>query len=282
MRKLIFALAGILFAAMLAVALYMESVPALSPDAPEAHPDQSASRPEVQPTVRPTELPTEETEVPAETEEPVPAEPDYIQVEKLFQIVDGEVAYNGELQLYTATQVTIEEDVLEFRAELVDGEYLSGKVVSKTAFRYGTFVFRLETTQKPGFFPAIWMLPASGEAYPELDIYEAVGNDPNRAYGVLHRSALEEEKEILIGWVREEQISGTYELRFEWTPEQMTWFLDGQKIGSMTKNCPDIPMYMICNLAVGGNWAGRPLNSDFPETYRIQVLEFSPEEIFAR
>lgn len=280
MRKLIFTVAGGLFAALIALALYMEtSVPGTM--AGESLPTQPAMEvPVIQ-----TEAPEEETAEVTEATEPAetaPTEEEGIQLDKLFQIVDGEPAYNGELQIYRAEQVTMEDNTVTLRAELVDGEYLSGKVVSKIAFRYGTFTFRMETTQKSGFFPAIWMLPASGDAFPEVDIYEAVGNDPNRIYGVLHRSQWEEEKDMWISWVREEQIAGTYELRFEWTPEGMNWYMDGEKVGSMTRNCPDIPMYMIFNLAVGGNWAGKPMSQDFPESYTIEILEFSPGEIYAR
>jgi beta-glucanase (GH16 family) len=115
-----------------------------------------------------------------------------------------------------------------------------------------------------------------------VDIYEAIGEEPNLMYGVIHRSQYDSQKEFFSAWVSDERILNSYILTFQWTEDALTWYMDGELIGSITKDIPTIPMYMICNLAVGGSWAGSPSDLDFPEVYEIEILEFSPVEIFSR
>ena len=60
----------------------------------------------------------------------------------------------------------------------------------------------------------------------------------------------------------------------EWQKEQIRWYLDGVEIGR-TSTPPDMdkPMYLLANLAVGGDWAGEPDSSThFPGILAIDWI----------
>ena len=44
----------------------------------------------------------------------------------------------------------------------------------------------------------------------------------------------------------------------DWQPGSLKWLIDGKVTQQTTSNVPNVPMYLILNLAVGGNWPGDP------------------------
>lgn len=190
---------------------------------------------------------------------------------------------NEELQKYLPSQVEIEDMKVKMTADKVEGKYISGKAESVTAFRYGTFSFKLNTISGNGLFPAIWLLPSNiMDEYLEVDIYELIGNHPDEFYGVLHYNTAEEEFKDFFTY-EFDIIPESYVLTFEWTQENMTWYLNDEKIYTMRENVPDVPMYLIFNLAIGGNWPGDPDQSTvFPTSFDVEVLEFNPQETYSR
>lgn len=192
---------------------------------------------------------------------------------------------NEELQEYVTSQVEMDGAHIRITADKIGEEYISGKAESSTAFRYGTFSFKINTIKGVGLFPAIWMLPSNGKtAYPEVDIYESIGNKPEEIYGVLHfRRNEQTARDFFTHEFPDDEIPETYQIKFEWTPNQMVWYLDNKVMYTIRNNVPQIPMYMTLNLAVGGRWPGSPdANTKFPAVFDIEVLEFEPEEIYSR
>ena len=49
----------------------------------------------------------------------------------------------------------------------------------------------------------------------------------------------------------------------EWNPGECIWYVDGVERHRHSDGVPDEPMYIIANLAVGGDWPGMP-NADTP------------------
>ncbi|MBX9718795.1 MAG: family 16 glycosylhydrolase, partial [Microbacteriaceae bacterium] len=50
-----------------------------------------------------------------------------------------------------------------------------------------------------------------------------------------------------------------------WTKDKITCFVDGKKVYESSKGVPHEKMYVILNLAVGGDWPGMPdKNTKFP------------------
>ena len=203
----------------------------------------------------------------------------------MFVAVDALKSPNNEIQQYISSQVQIDETHIRMTADKIGEVYLSGKVESVSAFRYGRFSFCINTMKGVGLFPSIWMLPSDTHStYPEVDIYELIGNEPNIFYGVLHYV---EESEKSRDYFRHtfpvDKIPETYRITFEWTQEEMIWYLEDEVVYTIRENVPDEPMYFIFNLAVGGDWPGSPdAYTKFPAMFEVEILEFMPQEIYSR
>lgn len=209
----------------------------------------------------------------------------FLENDEVFVCVDALKSPNNELQQYVSSQVEIDETHIRITAEEIGNLYLSGKAESISAYRYGKFSFSVNTIKGDGLFPAIWMLPSDESVgYPEVDIYELIGNKSNIFYGVLHD--MKDGEKLKNSFTYEfpvEEIPETYHITFEWTQEEMTWYLEDEVIYTIQENVPDEPMYFIINLAVGGDWPGNPNDyTEFPAMFNVEILEFAPEEIYLR
>ena len=49
---------------------------------------------------------------------------------------------------------------------------------AKVAITYGTVEARFKAPAGRGLWPAIWLLPASKESRPEIDLLEMIGQNP--------------------------------------------------------------------------------------------------------
>lgn len=284
MRKILFIFTGVFFALFLIAGIYLDIADPSSVSQPALAAD-NAHEAGVQP-----EIDTEATDTIAADTAPLSTEPaETLQTqpeadsETRFMAVAEDIAYNRELQKYVCEQVKIDGNTITLTADLTENGYVSGKVESKMAFRYGTFAFRVNTIKKGGLFPAIWMLPSDEERYPEVDIYEMIGSEPYRFYGGIHYlHGNTQQKEFFTHSLSTKKMNSPYVLKFEWAPDKLSWYVDDVIVGSIWHDSPDVPMYLICNLAIGGSWAGTPLDRVFPESFEVEILEFEPVEIFAR
>lgn len=282
MRKILFIFTGVFFALFLVAGIYLDiadpsslSQPALSANNTDKTVVQSEIATETTDTIAVDTLSTE-------SEETLPTQPE-ADSETRFMAVAEDIAYNRELQKYVCEQVKIDGNTITLTADLTENGYVSGKVESKMAFRYGTFAFRVNTIRKGGLFPAIWMLPSDEERYPEVDIYEMIGSEAYRVYcGMHYLHNNTKQKDFFTYGLTTEKMNSPYVLKFEWAPDKMTWYVDDALVGSVWHDSPDVPMYLICNLAIGGSWAGTPMDRVFPESFEVEIVEFEPVEIFAR
>ena len=56
----------------------------------------------------------------------------------------------------------------------------------------------------------------------------------------------------------------------DWTPNALIWRVDGVEVWRVLDYVPQVPMYLLLNLAVGGDWPGSPDNSTvFPARYSV-------------
>ncbi len=179
-----------------------------------------------------------------------------------------------------------------------DCDYTSARLKTRKADgsslfsqKYGKFEFRAKMPTGKGVWPAIWMLPQKEEyggwaASGEIDILEAKGHEPTKVLGTLHFGSR---------WPANTHISKDYVLpdkgtiadfhvyTLEWEPGEIRWYvddhlystqsfwwssgkMDGNKGGKPTKEADlnpwpapfDQPFYLVMNVAVGGNFPGKP------------------------
>ena len=156
---------------------------------------------------------------------------------------------------------------------------------------YGRFEFRAKLPTGQGIWPALWMLPQEEKYGPwpssgEIDVMEARGQNPAKVLGTLHyggRWPANVHSGGEFTFSKGETIADFHLYALEWEPGEMRWFVDGKEYAkqsfwwstSRTEGAAgkkprteadlnawpapfDRPHYLIINLAVGGEFPGKP------------------------
>ena len=158
-------------------------------------------------------------------------------------------------------------------AEEGDVEMISGAIESsdKMYFTYGRVEGRLRTTPHVGNFPAFWLMPQDNSAgWPnagEIDIWEQIDTE-NKSYHTVHTHCTYDLHLALPNSGSTYTNAADYHvITLDWTPELLTWYVDGTKAFSYAKTKQsyllekgqwpyDKPFYLILNQSVGnGSWA---------------------------
>ena len=169
------------------------------------------------------------------------------------------------------------------------GDYASGKILTQglASWRYGKFEARARVPGGQGVWPAIWMMPelSTFGGWPksgEIDILETVnlgapcpqmgvgceGGRENRVFGTIHFAgdATGTHKQVSASMPMPASPDGFHVYAVEWTPEAITWSVDGQtyaqaKAADWKRDDKDVsaapfdqPFHLILNLAFGGRW----------------------------
>jgi beta-glucanase (GH16 family) len=208
---------------------------------------------------------------------------------------------NRELQHYTdrrenarivADPAALDGRALAITARRSDtGAFTSArlKTAGKFSVTYGRIEARLRLPRSRGIWPAFWMLGdnivrAGWPACGEIDILEVVGHEPGRAHATLHGPGYSGEKGLSASTVLPAgaALGDRYRVfAVDWRPDRIEWFLDGQVFARRTPaDLPagarwvfDAPMFVLLNLAVGGNWPGPPdTTTAFPQTFLIDYV----------
>ncbi|MBB6451737.1 beta-glucanase (GH16 family) [Salirhabdus euzebyi] len=187
---------------------------------------------------------------------------------------------NNELQFYRPENVTVDDGFLKLisKKEMYDDrEYTSGAIHSKEkfSFLYGKVEMRAKLPKGQGIFPAFWMMPDVNDRWlPEIDIMEMLGHKPNESWMVLHW--LDEKGELSTvsqSYIGENFADGFHTFGIEWTPEKVSWFIDGVKRFETTTYIPTEDMYLYLNTAIGGNWPGTPdETTTFPQYFEVDYV----------
>ena len=156
--------------------------------------------------------------------------------------------------------------------------YNSGVITTAKDFSqtYGYFEVRAEMPSGAGLWPAFWMLPASINYTSELDVFEQLGNAPSTIYSTVHGSTNGVWAANSQAFQVANTATGFHTYGVDWEPATTTYYVDGVAIGSApTPSSMSDPMFMIINLAVGGNgsWPGAPTGSTLlPASLQIDYV----------
>lgn len=178
---------------------------------------------------------------------------------------------NNELEYYTSrTQnAVVSNGTLKINLikESYSGfNYTSARMTSQNKFscKYGRIDIRAKLPSGAGTWPALWMLgdnigsvgwPTCGE----IDIMEAIGNNPNVIYGTLHYpghyGGSADSSNTAISNISTE--FHVYSL--EWRADTIKFMVDSQvfKTFANTSSTPfNANFFLIMNVAMGGNFGG--------------------------
>jgi beta-glucanase (GH16 family) len=188
-------------------------------------------------------------------------------------------------QYYLPENVEVKEGFLTLNVlEKTKNEfkYTSGAVTTKGKFefKYGKIEVRAKLPKGAGLIPAIWMLPASGAEYPEIDFAEIIGQNPDELWNVVHDLNSKGE------YVREYNMTKLPDVTtdfhtygIEWNENQITYFFDQKAIFTGTELIPERAMYLYMNVGVGGTWVGEPTSETvFPNEMLVDYVRFYKEE----
>ncbi len=195
------------------------------------------------------------------------------------------VERNEELQGYVIQAFEQEDGILKIRCEnkptFYDGkkrEYRSGMMSTTRKFSqtYGKFEIRCRVPRGKGLWPAFWLLPEPPSWPPEIDILEILGHETDRVYLSNHWINPDDptgnSKSITGEFQGPDFAEEFHTFAVEWEPDEIRWLIDGVVRHNSTTEVPDIPMFMLVNLAVGG-WAEAPDDSTrFPATFEVDYV----------
>jgi beta-glucanase (GH16 family) len=97
---------------------------------------------------------------------------------------------------------------------------------------------------------------------------ESIG-DPSVAYVTAH-STVRKFKGVEVRLEPDE----FHTFALSWDPETLIWYVDGREAArAPTSEDMHKPMFLLANLAVGGNWPGAPdASTEFPARYVIDYI----------
>jgi beta-glucanase (GH16 family) len=196
----------------------------------------------------------------------------------------GEAVINGELEAYVDDAFSAQNGILDIVGTHQQGQYAgqtldytSGVICSVHEQRYGYFEARLKMPKGQGLWPAFWLLGANGTAgVNEIDIHELLGQDPTTVYMTVHWG-----QSYSVGHMSDgSQFTGPdfsadfHTFGLEWDPDKIVWTIDGVERKRHTGDgVPQVDMYVILNLAIGGGWPGAPDGTTaFPANYSIDYV----------
>jgi beta-glucanase (GH16 family) len=165
--------------------------------------------------------------------------------------------------------------------------YSSARLETKGLFSatHGLIEARMQLPAGSGLWPAFWMLgddidSAGWPGCGEVDIMEAIGKNPFTAYGTLHGP-----DGAANGYAIQHTASsgtalasGFHTYGVSWSPNSITWLLDGTPYATVTSAslAPgqawvfNQSFHLLLNLAVGGSWGGSPTAAThFPATLLV-------------
>lgn len=190
--------------------------------------------------------------------------------------------WNNELQYYTnsSNNLRVEDGLLKItalRENYKNKEFTSARIVSKDLFdfMYGRVDVRAKLPKGGGTWPAIWMIgsnfdevnwPQSGE----IDIMEYDYYRKDKIHTTVHMA--DQNGDPVYFTSIKNNISNVSEefhiYSLEWTSNELIFLIDNVIVYSF-KNNPTYPFnqkfFFILNVAVGGNFVGNRVDTDFSE-----------------
>ncbi len=162
-------------------------------------------------------------------------------------------------------------------------DYLSGIITSYESFKmsHGYVEARAKLPGGRGLWPAFWMLPTHYvQDVPEIDVMEFLGHDVDRVYHTYHYFNVANNWELVstpsYTTIAADWTSDFHTYGMAWSPKQIVWYVDGietRRIDASEYRIAGQAMYLLANLAVGGNWPGAPdANTAFPATFELDYI----------
>jgi len=175
-------------------------------------------------------------------------------------------------------------------------DFLSGIITSYGSLKmtHGYVEMRAKVPEGDGLWPAFWLLNAHYlEDSPEIDVMEFLGDEVDTLYNTYHYFDTSDGwRKISSPSFRNDNPDWTqafHTFALAWSPEKLIWYVDGVKTHEVREGelVPDPnnrypagtryrisgqAMYLLTNLAVGGNWPGPADKAMGPKSFEIDYI----------
>jgi beta-glucanase (GH16 family) len=172
---------------------------------------------------------------------------------------------------------------VDARSKTANMPYTSGMISSLGKFsqKYGWFEIRARFPKGKGYWPAFWLLPQTRRWPPEIDILEILGHDPATVHFTTHfRDEQRRHRDDSHQWTGPDCSADFHVFAADWSKDLVVWYVDGIERARTTKGVADEPMYVIANLAVGGDWPGNPdATTQFPQSMDVDYIRVYQRQI---
>jgi len=163
------------------------------------------------------------------------------------------------------------------RAHLEGQLYTSGLLTTERYFSqlYGYFEIRTQYPLGKGLWPGFWMLATDLSWPPEIDIVELRGDQPETLYATVHyQEAGNPHAKTSFRPAVADFTKNFHTYGLLWTPDFIAWYVDGHRVAyTVTPANVKKPMYLLIQLAVGGDWLGQPdEKTKFPAKMQIDYV----------
>ncbi|MDP4276471.1 MAG: glycoside hydrolase family 16 protein [Bacteroidota bacterium] len=195
---------------------------------------------------------------------------------------------NHEKQFYTTSgNVVVKNGCLFIVAKKEGDTYTSARIITrgKRSFVHGYVEIRAKLPRGIGTWPALWLLGESMSAvgWPEcgeLDVMEHVGKHPGYIHSSVHNQSGYGNTPYTGHRLVKDPFETFHLYAVDWTKNQLTFSVDGKRvhryapIRKTPNNWPfDQPMYVIFNLAIGGDWGGPDIDDAiFPQSMCVDYI----------
>jgi beta-glucanase (GH16 family) len=117
-------------------------------------------------------------------------------------------------------------------------------------------------------------LPATPNVPWEIDVFEHHGHRPDNVYLTNHWPDGEGDyTKNSHDFVGPDFTQGFHAFAVNWTPSAIIWYVDGVERARSENGVPAQPMFLLANMAVGGDWPGDPDESTpFPSFFEIDYI----------
>jgi len=190
---------------------------------------------------------------------------------------------NHELQAYIPDAFPISDGILHITAKHEAGvqgghtqQYTSGAMTTfgKFSQMYGYFEVRCKLPKGKGFWPAFWLLSDSKQWPPEIDIFENLGHENHKLHFTNHWKDPDGKNQ---GKGQEtdgpDYTAGFHTIAVDWEPDAIIWYVDDVEQCRVTDHIAREKMYVLLNLAVGGDWPKAPdASTPFPSSFDVDYV----------
>ncbi len=209
----------------------------------------------------------------------------------------GEKVVNHESEAYVsaadASQAfTLDNGILHIVARKQSGvyggvtePYTSGLLASLHNQKYGYYEARTRMPSGSGLWPAFWLLHTP--AYPdihEIDIMEWISPSPEVVLMTDHFGTSYDTNslESQVTFSANDFTTAFHIFGLDWEADRIVWYADGAEVGRVTapNTLHDVEMYVVVNLAVGGDLPGSPeFGAVFPASFDVDYVRVFQRDV---